>query len=176
MNKKLIVVGLILILIFVGLSGCIQTETPVSKGIVNFSIKDIIITSELEVTTQELVNFTYVNVTKTEVLNNSKLVIISVEIENNEDRILEVEISIGDGLIDNKRKTYFREICIDVNDTKYMIFQIISIEEEEIFGDDFSRNDEDFPPNSINIRKIVFVIPSDRTPKKLKLSYGLKKA
>ena len=171
--KKAIGTGLILILFIISLSGCIQTETPVSKGTVKFTITDVIITNELNVTTRELVNSTYINVTKTEVLNNSKVVIISLMIENKEDRILEVKESIRDGLIDNKRKTHWREFAIEVNNTTYMTFLITSIEEEELFGGRFGTH-EDFPSNSSNLRKIVYLIPSGRTPKELKLTYGLK--
>ena len=120
------------------------------------------------------VNLTYVNVTKTEVLNNSKVVIISVMIENKGDGILEVAEYWNEGLTDDKGNRYYQKSYIEANDTTYAVDEITSIEEEEVFGEDILGISEDFPPNSTNLRKIVYVIPPDRIPEKLELTYGLK--
>jgi len=48
-----------------------------------------------------------------------------------------------------------------------------SLEEEKVFGKNVLTS-EDFPSNSTNLRKIVYVIPQDRIPERLKLSYGFK--
>ena len=174
MKKQLAIVGITILLLSVGLSGCVQRKTPVSEGNVIFSIEDVIVTSELEVTTQEWVNLSLVNATKTEVLNDSEVVIISVLIENKEDRILEVAEFWNEGLTDDKGNRYYHRMFIEVNDTTYSIEDITSIEEEEVFGGDILGMSEDFPPNSTNLRKIVYEIPPERVPEKLILTYGFK--
>lgn len=154
------------LLIAVGLSGCEQ-NIPVSEKKINFNVTEVTATSNLEV------HDPWTNETKIERSNDTKFVIISIIIENDEDKILSVSTPILDGgLIDDEENTYAGIGYITINGSSYSVKDITSIGDEETFGDlGFII---DIPPNSTELKKIVFEIPIDREPKKLKMDYGFR--
>ena len=163
MNKQLIIVGIVVLLLVGGLSGCISTKNPVSKGNVVFTVEDVLITNELEV-------FDYwKNETKIEVSNDTNFVIFSIRIENKEDKWLTVQASIFGSLTDDEGNEYTAEYGIRINGSYYSLEKLSLIDEGEPL--DIS---EDISSNSTVLKKIVYEIPRDREPEKLKLSYGFK--
>jgi len=166
MKKQLMIVGIIIILLTVGLSGCIG-DTPVSEGNVKFTIGTVIITSELEIYD----SWTYEN--KTVISNNSKFVIIPIIIENKENKILEVSEGPLDGLKDDEGNDYYHKMYVEIDNSTYSVESITSIKKEELF-DDIVGISTDISPNSTVLKKIVYEIPLYRTPEKLRLGYGFK--
>lgn len=166
MNRRVSIIGITLVLVAVGLSGCVS-ESPISKGNVKFTIEDVTITSELEI------HDSWTNETKTVESNNSKFVIISVIIENKEDEILEVQESFLDGLTDDEDNNYYHKMYVEINDSTYSVADITPINESELFESIIGIS-TDVPPNSTVLKKIVYEIPLDREPKKLRLGYGFK--
>ena len=160
MNNHLIILGIVVLLLAVGLSGCVQRKTPVSEGNVIFSIEDVIVTSELEIKEY------WTNETKIEVSNDSKFVIISIKIENKENKWLDVLASF-EGLTDDKGNKYEAEMFVRLNNSIYTVEQIASIDENETLSKDIS-------PNSTEVKKVVFTISLDREPERLELIYGFK--
>jgi hypothetical protein len=94
-------------------------------------------------------------------------VIISIKIENKEDKWVAVE-STYNGLIDDKGNSYSAELYVEINDYVYTIQQIAIIGEDEWFGLGIY-----ISSNSTITKKIVFSIQISREPEKLKLKYGL---
>ena len=162
MQKQLIIIGIIALFVCVGLSGCIS-ESPVSKGNVKFTIGDVAITNKLEIKEY------FTNKTKNETSNDTKFVIISLTIENKENKWLTVQTTPGlTGLIDDEGNKYMAEMFVKINDSTYSVEQISSINKNQSFG--FGT---DIKPNSTEVKKIVFTLPTERKPDKLLLSYGL---
>jgi hypothetical protein len=166
MKKKGLVVGLVLILIILGLSGCVG-ESPVSKGNAKFTIGTVTITSELETYDS------WTNETKTVVSNNSKFIIISITIENKDTKILHILEGFGEGLSDDEGNDYYNKMYVEIDNSTYSVESITSIEREDLF-DSIVGMSTDISPNSIVLKKMVYQIPLDRTPEKLSLAYGFK--
>jgi len=166
MKKKGFAIGLMLILIAVGFGGCIS-ESPVSKGNVKFTIRTVSITSGLEIFDSLM------NKTKIVTSNNSKFVIISITVENKENTMLVVQEGPLDGLKDDSGNNYYHKMYVEINGTTYSVEDIIFIHEEELF-DDIVGISTDVPSNSTVLKKIVYQIPLDKKPEKLRLAYGFK--
>ena len=160
---KIILMGLALILIFIIISGCNELYLTAEEfdGDVKFSIKEVIITNTLEV-----YDF-WRDENKIETSQNSKFVIIFLNIENNEDSWLALQ-SIYNGLIDDKGGKYNSELYIDINGSVYTVQQLSLINEGESFGMGVY-----IPSNSSEIKKIVYTIPKDRNPISLNIMFGL---
>ncbi len=161
MNKQLLIIWITILLLVISLSGC-TSESPVSKGNVSFSIVDVTVTSELEIEQY------FTNETKIEFSNDTKYVIISITIENKENKWLAVQTTPTlSGLIDDEGNEYIDNMFVRINNSTYSIEQINSIDENETLYDDIS-------PNSTELKKIVFTIPIERIPDKLILDYGFR--
>ena len=166
MKRNSLIVWIMLVLTVTVFSGCVS-ESPVSKGNVKFTIDEVTITSELEIYDS------WTNETETVISNNSKFVIISVTIENKENEILEVQEGPFDGLTDDEGNDYYHEMYVEINETMYSVEDITSINESELFDGGLGIS-TDISPNSTVLKKIVYQIPIDREPKKLRLGYGFK--
>ncbi len=169
MNKNLIAIGVVILLLaVVGLSGCVSRKTPVSEGVVNFNIEEVVVTNELEFFDS------WTNETMNESSDTTNFVIITIKIENLENQILEVQESFTDGLRDDEDNVYWNKRYVDINDSTYSIDKITQIDENEVFGGEILGITEDFPANSTAIRKLVYMIPIDAEPSTLRLGYGFK--
>jgi len=166
MKKKGFAIGLMLILIALGLSGCVS-ESPISKGNVKFTLGKATIMSELEIFDSLM------NETKTVTSNNSKFVIIPITIENKENMMLEVQEGPFDGLKDDNGNNYYHKMYVEINNSTYSVESITSIKKSELFDSGLGIS-TDVSPNSTVLKKIVYQIPLDRTPEKLRLAYGFK--
>lgn len=143
-----------------------QEETPtkedqIEQEKVNFSIEEVIITSELEVKPL------FSDEVKLEVSNNSKFIIVSLTIENKEDKWLTVQ-AFYQSLTDDNGNKYDGNMFVRVNDSTY------ALEELVLVGEDALSSSNDISPNSTTIKKVVYEIPLDREPDKIRLSYGFK--
>ena len=107
---RLFSVGMAVLLVCLGFTVCLDMSNLVGYNVttenqesletmVNFNIEDVIITSELEI-----YDF-WRDENKIEVSTDCKFVIISITIENNEDRWLAVQ-SAFDSLIDDEGNKY----------------------------------------------------------------------
>jgi len=170
MNKHLLILGMAVLLLAGGLSGCLETptiENPIEQGNVDFKIEEVTVTSELEM------EKSWTNETEMIVFNDSKLVIISILMENKEEDWLEVSsfpTSLFDeegfgGLIDDEGNVYWSKPFVEFNDTYYSV----PMDDEEDFGISV-----EMPPNTTALKTIVFQIPLNREPETLRLSYGFK--
>ena len=162
MNKHLILSGIAVLLICVGLSGCVSRRTPVSEGDVDLSIDGVLISSELEI--EEY----FSNETKTEVSNDTSYVIVSISVDNREDKLLRVQTAMQ-SLTDDEGNTYDGKMFVTINGSTYEIDRLVLITEEEALG-----WSGDVSPNSTQIKKAVFEIPLDKTPKSINIAYGFK--
>ena len=161
--NSLIIIVIMIVTTVIVFSGCVS-ESPVSKGNVKFSIDDVTITSELEIESY------FSNETTIEKSNDTKFVIISLIVENEENKWLAVQTTIGiGGLIDDEGNKYTAELFVEINDSTYAVEQIASIDREEAFG-----VSTDISPNSTELKKLVFTLPLEREPQSLKLSYGFR--
>ena len=162
MNKNLIVLGIAILLICVGLCGCVTRKTLVSEGDVNFSIEDVVITSELEI--EEF----FTNTTKTEVSNDTAYVIVSISVHNMEDDWLTVQTAMQ-SLTDDEGNKYDGKMFVKFDDSTYTIEQLILINEENALG-----WSSDVAPNSTQVKKAVFELPLGKNPNSIYISYGFK--
>jgi len=161
MRGKIVVIGIIVLLITIGLNGCVS-ESPISKGNVKFTISDVIITNKLEIKEY------FTNKTKNETSNDTKFVILSLTIENNENKWLAVQTTPGlTGLNDDEGNKYQAEWFVEINDSTYSVEQISLINKDEAFN-----GGTDIKPNSTELKKIVFTLPIEIKPVTLTLSYG----
>lgn len=136
-------------------------EDQIEQEKVNFSIEEVIITSELEVKPL------FSDEVKLEVSNNSKFIIVSLAIENKEDKWLTVQ-AFYQSLTDDNGNKYDGNMFVRVNDSTY------ALEELVLVGEDALSSSNDISPNSTTIKKVVYEIPLDREPDKIRLSYGFK--
>lgn len=166
MRGKYVIIGVVVLLITVGFSGCVS-ESPVSKKNVKFTIETVTITSELEIFDS------WKNETITVTSNNSKFVIVPITIENKENKVLQVMEGGFTGLTDDKENGYTLKMYVEINETTYSVAKITSIHENELF-DGITGISTEVSPNSTVLKKMVYQIPLDRTPEKLSLSYGFK--
>ena len=160
---KFLIFGIAVLLISTVLGGCteVNQNSEFSERDVTFNIEEVMVTSELEI-----YDF-WRDENKIEISADSKFVIISITIENREDKWLAVQ-SISNSLIDDEGDRYSAEMYIEINDLVYTVQQLTFIDEWESFGLGVY-----VPSNSIELKKIVFSIPIEREPNKLTLKYGL---
>jgi len=151
------------------LSGCVS-ESPISdisvpEGKVEFTINDVVITNTLEIRAY------FGNQTENETSNDTKFVIISLTIENKENKWLVVQTTPAfTGLIDDEGNMYSSDGYVEINGSTYSVEQISSINKNETFG----LWTTDIKPNSTEIRKMVFTLPTERNPDTLTLSCGFR--
>ena len=81
--------------------------------------------------------------------------------------------SVNNGLTDDEGNTFYHKMYVEINNSKYAVKTITSIDEEELF-DDIVGISTEILPNSTELKKLVYEIPIDREPEKLRLSYGFK--
>lgn len=87
--------------------------------------------------------------------------------------MLEVQEGPLDGLNDDDGNDYYHKMYVEIKETTYSVADITSIHENELF-DDIIGISTDVSPNSTVLKKIVYQIPLDKTPQKLRLAYGYK--
>lgn len=161
--KKIAIIIIALMLITIGcLSGC-TTKTPVSEGDVEINIKDVIVTNQL------VGESSFSNETTLEISNTSNFVIVTLEIINNEDKWLTVQASFQSLTDDQGNKYNSESFVVDINSSTYTLENLALIEDGEAL-----EISDDIEPQSMVTKKVVYEIPIERQPDKLKVSYGLK--
>ncbi len=147
------------------MSGCEQSGVSTEKN-VHIKVVKILETSEIELEKM------WTEETELVIFDDSKLVIITISVENKKDDLLEVipypsnpfdENGFG-GLLDEHDNTYWVESLMEYNSTYYSL----------------PGNNQDYnlsmevASNSTAMKTFVFQIPIDEVPNKLRLSYGYK--